>query len=208
MREAVERHGGDGADLLMSHFVSAEEPGNPVNAPQIARFAEARAALAAPARRARQFLRDFPRGAACDWVRPGYALYGGNPTPGAPKSDAAPWRRSTSSSSRRAGSRRARAAATTANGRRAAAPGWRRCSPATPTGCRAAPARRRARGRRGRHRRPPLPAGRPRVDGPDDRRRHRVARDEVRPGVLARFFGPDAPLDEFAAARARSATTC
>ena len=69
----------------MSHFVSSEEPGNPLNAAQIARFDAARAALpglpASLANSSGFFLRAAPR---FDLVRPGYALYGGNPTPGAP----------------------------------------------------------------------------------------------------------------------------
>ena len=81
LREAVARHGANGADLLMTHFVSAEHPGDPINALQIARFAEARAVFpelpAALANSSGIFL-DATGG---DWVRPGYALYGGNPTP-------------------------------------------------------------------------------------------------------------------------------
>ena len=77
---ALARHGRDGAELLMSHFVSSEEPANPINAIQIKRFNRARAALNLPATLANSsgvFLPDAP----CDWIRPGYALYGGNPTP-------------------------------------------------------------------------------------------------------------------------------
>jgi alanine racemase len=82
---ATARHGGTcGADLLMSHFVSSEEPGNPLNAVQIARFEEARAAFpslaASLANSSGLFLAARP---AYDLARPGYALYGGNPTPGA-----------------------------------------------------------------------------------------------------------------------------
>jgi alanine racemase len=80
--KALDLYGAEGADLLMSHFVSSEEPDNPLNALQVARFAAARAALpdlpAALANSSGIFL----KGAECDWVRPGYALYGGNPTPG------------------------------------------------------------------------------------------------------------------------------
>jgi len=76
---------GLGVDLLMSHFVSAEEPDNPLNAIQIARFDEARAAFrgipASLANSSGTFLNARP---AYDLIRPGYALYGGNPTPGAP----------------------------------------------------------------------------------------------------------------------------
>jgi alanine racemase len=70
-------------ELMMSHFVSSEGPDDPLNERQIERFDDARAL--------------FPKGAASlanssgiflpqrpfyDLVRPGYALYGGNPTPG------------------------------------------------------------------------------------------------------------------------------
>jgi alanine racemase len=71
--------------LLMSHFVSAEEPGDPINARQMATFAELRDALpglpASLANSSGIFLAEAPHH---DLVRPGYALYGGNPTPGQP----------------------------------------------------------------------------------------------------------------------------
>ena len=74
-----------GVDLLMSHLVSAEEPDNPLNAVQIARFDEARAAFrgipSSLANSSGAFLRARP---TYDLIRPGYALYGGNPTPGRP----------------------------------------------------------------------------------------------------------------------------
>ncbi len=84
LRAATARHGGTcGADLLMSHFVSSEEPDNPLNAVQIARFDEARAAFpslaASLANSSGLFL---PARPIFDLARPGYALYGGNPTPG------------------------------------------------------------------------------------------------------------------------------
>jgi alanine racemase len=85
MLAARERHGAAGADLLMSHFVSAEEPKNPLNALQIARFDEARAAFPGlPASLSNSSGIFLPLAARHDLVRPGYALYGGNPTPGAP----------------------------------------------------------------------------------------------------------------------------
>lgn len=71
------------ADLVMTHFVASENPDDPLNGLQIERFERARALL--PAMRASLsnssaiFLPDRPYG---DLVRPGYALYGGNPTPG------------------------------------------------------------------------------------------------------------------------------
>src|SRR4051812_34130812 len=70
--------------LLMSHLVSAEASHDPVNARQIAAFARVRAAFGGvPASLANSsgiFLSQRPY---YDLVRPGYALYGGNPTPGA-----------------------------------------------------------------------------------------------------------------------------
>jgi alanine racemase len=71
--------------LLMSHLASAEERGNPVNRRQIEAFAAVRQAL--PGVRASLcnssgiFLPEEPH---YDLVRPGYALYGGNPTPERP----------------------------------------------------------------------------------------------------------------------------
>jgi alanine racemase len=68
--------------LLMSHFAGAEEPGNPVTARQIETFGAVRQALpgvpASLANSAGIFLPETPH---FDLVRPGYALYGGNPTP-------------------------------------------------------------------------------------------------------------------------------
>lgn len=85
MRAAIGRYGAAGAELLMSHFVSSEEPHNPLNAEQIARLDAARAALpdlpASLANSSGIFLSQAPK---YDLVRAGYALYGGNPTPGAP----------------------------------------------------------------------------------------------------------------------------
>lgn len=85
MRAATGRYGVAGADLLMSHFVSAEEPNNPLNGVQIARLEAARAAYPglplSLANSSGLFLEPTP---AFDLARPGYALYGGNPKPGAP----------------------------------------------------------------------------------------------------------------------------
>jgi len=68
--------------LLMSHFVSAEESGNPINLRQIEAFKALRDTLpGVPASLANSsgiFLREKPH---FDLVRPGYALYGGNPLP-------------------------------------------------------------------------------------------------------------------------------
>jgi alanine racemase len=74
-----------GVDLLMSHFISSEERDNPLNAIQIARFDEARAAFrGVPASLANSSGAFLPERPLYDLIRPGYALYGGNPTPGAP----------------------------------------------------------------------------------------------------------------------------
>jgi alanine racemase len=68
--------------LLMSHFVGAEESDNPLNARQIEAFQAVRQALpgipASLANSSGIFLAKKPH---FDLVRPGYALYGGNPTP-------------------------------------------------------------------------------------------------------------------------------
>lgn len=72
-------------DVVMTHFVSSEETDDPTNDMQIARFAEARSrvpqARASLANSSAVFLPQKPYG---DLARPGYALYGGNPTPRAP----------------------------------------------------------------------------------------------------------------------------
>jgi alanine racemase len=70
--------------LIMSHFLSAQLPDAPVNARQIADFLAARAhfpgVAASMAASSGVFLPQRPH---FDLLRPGYALYGGNPTPGA-----------------------------------------------------------------------------------------------------------------------------
>ena len=85
LRAAMEADGAaSGADLLMSHFVSSEFADDPINAAQVERFDAARAAFPSlPASLANSsgiFLGARP---SYDMARPGYALYGGNPTPGA-----------------------------------------------------------------------------------------------------------------------------
>jgi alanine racemase len=67
--------------LLMCHFVGAEEPGNPVTAQQIATFAALRQALQNVRASLANSSGIFLPGTHHDLVRPGYALYGGNPTP-------------------------------------------------------------------------------------------------------------------------------
>jgi alanine racemase len=83
LKAAMERDGAaSGADLVMSHFVSSEIPDDPLNAVQIARFEAARVAFprlaASIANSSGIFL---PARPIYDLARPGYALYGGNPTP-------------------------------------------------------------------------------------------------------------------------------
>ena len=85
LKAAAATSGDCGADLLMSHFVSSEIADDPLNALQVARFEAARAAFpqlaASLANSSGLFLPGPP---AYDLGRPGYALYGGNPTPGKP----------------------------------------------------------------------------------------------------------------------------
>ena len=86
LKGAMEAHGASsGADLLMSHFVSSEIPDDPLNQKQIDLFAGARAAFPdLPASLANSSGVFLPSRPVYDLVRPGYALYGGNPTPGRP----------------------------------------------------------------------------------------------------------------------------
>ena len=83
LKAAMQTHGAaSGADLLMSHFVSSEFPDDPINLRQIELFEAARAAFpnlhASLANSSGMFL---PARPIHDLARPGYALYGGNPTP-------------------------------------------------------------------------------------------------------------------------------
>ena len=70
--------------LAMSHFISAEDRSSPRAKIQIERFGQARAELppmpASLCNSSGMFLDEAP---FLDLCRPGYALYGGNPTPGA-----------------------------------------------------------------------------------------------------------------------------
>ena len=70
-------------DLLMSHFTVAETPSDPTNAAQIARFEDVRRGLLGQYRASLSNSSGFflPQRPFYDLVRPGYALYGGNPTP-------------------------------------------------------------------------------------------------------------------------------
>jgi alanine racemase len=69
--------------LAMSHFISAEDMSAPSNCRQIERFEEACGQLppmpASLCNSSGMFLEEAP---FLDLTRPGYALYGGNPTPG------------------------------------------------------------------------------------------------------------------------------
>lgn len=70
--------------LVMSHFVSSQWPDSPRNAAQIADFAAVRAHFSGVAASLCNSSGNFlPSRPHLDLVRPGYALYGGNPTPGA-----------------------------------------------------------------------------------------------------------------------------
>ena len=86
LRRAMERNGAaSGADLLISHFVSSERPDDPINTAQIETLEAARKAFprlpASLANSSGMFLSARP---FYELARPGYALYGGNPTPGKP----------------------------------------------------------------------------------------------------------------------------
>ncbi len=69
----------------MSHLVSAQSPDDPANARQIAAFdAIARRFPGVPRSLCNSSGIFLPSKPHLDLVRPGYALYGGNPTPGGP----------------------------------------------------------------------------------------------------------------------------
>jgi alanine racemase len=74
-------------DFIMSHFVSAEEPENPLNDIQVRRFERMAAFFGDRIKRrslANSSAHFLPRIPRFDLTRPGYALFGGNPTPGEP----------------------------------------------------------------------------------------------------------------------------
>jgi len=83
LRRAIDMMTGFTPVLAMSHFVSAEDMSAPRNRLQIERFENACAKLppmpASLCNSSGMFLEDAP---FFDLCRPGYALYGGNPTPG------------------------------------------------------------------------------------------------------------------------------
>jgi alanine racemase len=73
----------DALALLMSHFACSEDPAHPLNAKQMADFLEIRRLFASvPASLANSSGIFLGRDAVHDLVRPGVALFGGNPTPG------------------------------------------------------------------------------------------------------------------------------
>jgi alanine racemase len=73
-----------GITLVMSHFVCAETPADALNNRQVQLFREIRSLFRGiPASLANSSGIFLGPSAHCDLVRPGYALYGGNPTPGA-----------------------------------------------------------------------------------------------------------------------------
>jgi alanine racemase len=68
--------------MVMSHLACADEPAHALNARQLARFGDVRRKLpGVPASLANSSGIYLGRGFAHDLVRPGIALYGGNPTP-------------------------------------------------------------------------------------------------------------------------------
>ena len=80
-RVQLENHG---FTLLMSHFACAETPNHPMNDRQIRLFRELRILFRGVPSSLANSSGIFLGGGAvhCDLVRPGVALYGGNPTPG------------------------------------------------------------------------------------------------------------------------------
>jgi alanine racemase len=76
---------GVAVDLVISHMACADEPDHPMNAEQLAAFVRLRAGLpAAPASLAASSAIFLGADYHFDLLRPGAALYGVNPTPGAP----------------------------------------------------------------------------------------------------------------------------
>ena len=84
LRAAPERLAGVSIACLMTHLAAAEWPDDPSNAAQLARFADARAALPAAPTSIANSSGMFLDGAGSDLARPGAALYGLNPRPDRP----------------------------------------------------------------------------------------------------------------------------
>ena len=79
-----------GIALLMSHLACAEQPEHPLNDQQIRQFRELRSLFRGiPSSLANSPGIFLDRSTYCDLVRPGIALYGGNPTPGPQQPDEA-----------------------------------------------------------------------------------------------------------------------
>jgi alanine racemase len=75
--------GNHGLTLLMSHLACADSPGHPLSDQQIRQFREVRALFrGVPASLANSSGIYLDNSTHCDIVRPGIALYGGNPMPG------------------------------------------------------------------------------------------------------------------------------
>jgi alanine racemase len=83
--EAAARAQGVSLTLLMSHFVSSQQPQDPHNSAQIEAFAALRETFSSvPGSLCNSSGIFLPQKPTLDLTRPGYALYGGNPTPGLP----------------------------------------------------------------------------------------------------------------------------
>lgn len=83
LRSYFSKKGHAAPDFIMSHFTSSEAPDEPINQQQMARFDDIRGQFpgvaASLANSSGIFLPQAPH---YELVRPGYALYGGNPCPG------------------------------------------------------------------------------------------------------------------------------
>jgi alanine racemase len=83
---AVAAHAAIDLTLILGHFANADVPEDPTNGRQLARFEAACSAFAGvPRSLANSAALLTNKRAHCALVRPGIALYGGNPTPGIPQ---------------------------------------------------------------------------------------------------------------------------